>query len=194
MSAYYRSTVRTFLAQTPEQIIGELTRRAGESYSSLLASTVVSWERTIVTLKREFAILTAVDGARLEWGLLLEYEIPRRTQRIDAVVLSGDIIVVLEFKTGAAGDAPAARRQVEHYALDLRDFHRQSRGRTVVPVVVMSSGNAFRGLEEAADAELVKGVSTANDETLHLALQQAVARYGSGRPADQIDVDAWDGS
>ncbi len=69
-------------------------------------------------------------------GLLLEYEIPRRDRRIDVVLLAGSLVIVLEFKTGDSGDEASARRQTEHYALELRDFPRESRGLLLVPVVI----------------------------------------------------------
>ncbi|MGQ9635623.1 MAG: hypothetical protein ACUVXB_15435 [Bryobacteraceae bacterium] len=54
----------------------------------------------------------ASDSARA-WSVLLEYAIPQREKRIDAVILAHDVILVLEFKCGALRYENEARRQVE---------------------------------------------------------------------------------
>lgn len=194
MAAYFRCTVRDFLEQDSDQIIGELTRQAGTSHSTLLAATVVSWERTIAVLKQTLSTLSAEYPTAADWGLLLEYEIPRRERRIDAVLLAGATIIVLEFKTGDSGDAPAARRQAEHYALDLRDFHRESRGKTLVPVVVMSVGPPFVPTDVAPYVDPVKAVLNANDESLHQAIAHVIQHYPRDGCAGQTDLSKWDQS
>ncbi len=194
MAAYFRSTVREFLERDSDQIIGELTRRAGASHATLLAATVVSWERTISVLKRSLSTIVGEKAIAGEWGLLLEYEIPRRDRRIDVVLLTGEAVIVLEFKTGDSGDLAAARRQAEHYSLDLRDFHRESRGRAIVPVVVMSAGPPFASGDDLMEADPVKAVLSANDETLHLALEHVTQLYRSDDRAGMIDVCTWDQS
>jgi hypothetical protein len=68
------------------------------------------------------------------WGLLLEFSIPRKELRIDAVLLIGNVVVVLEAKTGAA--ASQAKRQIEEYALLLHYFHTASSNRRIVPIIV----------------------------------------------------------
>lgn len=51
-----------------------------------------------------------------EWGLLLEYQIPRRAIRPDLVVLLGSTIVVIEFKGAAVRYERADQMQVTEYA------------------------------------------------------------------------------
>jgi hypothetical protein len=54
--------------------------------------------------------------------------------RIDVVLLVGDVIVILEAKSGNA--FLQARRQVEEYALLLHYFHKGSAERRIVPIIV----------------------------------------------------------
>ena len=61
-----------------------------------------------------------------EWALVLEYPIPRRGKRIDAVLLAGRLVIVLEFKCGVRHYSREAIDQLEDYCLDLRDFHRET--------------------------------------------------------------------
>jgi hypothetical protein len=85
-------------------------------------------------------IVEPLDDAlcKSDWGLLMEFPIPRRQQRIDLVVLARDIIFVVEFKSGLSNQRSPALHQVEDYALDLADFHAPSHGRVIVPIVVES--------------------------------------------------------
>lgn len=86
------------------------------------------------------AVLQATGGEVLDkglaWAVAVEFAIPRRALRPDAVVLAGDVVIPIEFKVGASTFDRAARMQVEEYALDLKDFHEGSVGHPVVPVLV----------------------------------------------------------
>ncbi len=58
----------------------------------------------------------------LTGGLFLEFNIPRMGRRIDAVLLIGPVVFVIEFKVGESTFDRAAVDQVWDYALDLRIF------------------------------------------------------------------------
>ena len=75
-----------------------------------------------------------IDETAGNWGLLLEFSIPRKEVRIDAVLLIHDEIVILEAKSGV--DFFQARRQIEEYALLLHYFHKASDERVIVPIIV----------------------------------------------------------
>lgn len=82
-----------------------------------------------------------VDISR--WCVIAEYELPReRGRRPDAVILTDDRILVLEFKLSPSPGQPAID-QVRAYARDLGAYHSASHGRQIVPIVV-TSGNAPR--------------------------------------------------
>ncbi len=59
-----------------------------------------------------------------------------RASRIDAVVIAEDIIFVIEFKYDRKKFELADVRQVEDYALDLNDFHLESREKVIVPFLL----------------------------------------------------------
>src|SRR5581483_2756607 len=61
---------------------------------------------------------------------------PRIGSRIDAVVIVGPIVFVLEFKVGASEHTRDQRNQVWDYALDLKYFHRGSHDAPIVPILV----------------------------------------------------------
>jgi hypothetical protein len=80
----------------------------------------------------------ALIKAPRDWHLLLEYPLLRLGRRIDTVLLIGSAVLVLEFKIGATSLSNVDRQQVEDYALDLFDFHAESRAHPVVPILVAS--------------------------------------------------------
>ena len=50
--------------------------------------------------------------------------------------MANDLIYVIEYKGGHSSTASAALRQAQEYALNLVDFHEESRGRVVVPIAL----------------------------------------------------------
>lgn len=80
--------------------------------------------------------------------IVFEYELPReRGRRPDVLILSGNNLLVLEFK-GYGKENQAQIDQAKHYARDLRNYHAQSQNLTVVPVLVLAKGiNIMRKTE-----------------------------------------------
>ena len=136
MAALFRTTVAQFIETQTSDVVGVLSQGIGNSFSNLLATTIISWERTISVLRGELTKLVAEIPSASGWGLLLEYDIPRRNKRIDAVLLIRSSVFVLEFKTGDTGREAAAKTQAEDYALELRDFHSASHDRVLVPIAI----------------------------------------------------------
>lgn len=68
--------------------------------------------------------------------IIFEYDIPRLGKRIDVVLLLRSIIFCLEFKVGQKDALQADVEQVMDYALDLKNFHRYSHDKIIVPILV----------------------------------------------------------
>ena len=135
MASFYRATVGDFLVQTDEHLLARLgIEYANRGYTSQYADQTLTWERDIRSLRRSLDECVSRSDSARAWGLLLEFSIPRKEMRIDVVLLIGDVIVVLEAKSGHA--ALQAKHQVEEYALLLYYFHQASSGRRIVPIIV----------------------------------------------------------
>lgn len=78
-------------------------------------------------------------------SVIFEYTIPRVGGRIDNVVLIDGTIFVLEFKVGNEFYTGSATTQARTYAIDLANFHEESRNKTIVPILIAT---------EAQDCEL----------------------------------------
>ena len=134
MPAFYSARVSRFIADEEDLIIGRQTGITRQGISELSAEQLHAWRQQLPILKQ--ALLPSCTHG---WHVLLEYPIPRRGKRIDAAILAHDVICVLEFKCGARKYQRDARLQVEDYCLDLRDFHRQSERRILVPFLIATN-------------------------------------------------------
>lgn len=133
--AYYDSSIEDFLNINDDEILGKLNK-AGTSFASQWTITTTSWDSSIQILKKSFRELIEIDLPVKRWHLLLEYEIPRLASRIDAVLIAEDLIFVIEFKYDRSRFELADMRQAEDYALDLSDFHLESRNRIIIPILL----------------------------------------------------------
>ncbi len=85
--------------------------------------------------------ISILQQALLPWKnedaqIIFEYEIPRLGKRIDVVLLLRGIIFCLEFKVGQKDALQADVEQVMDYALDLKNFHRFSHDKIIVPILI----------------------------------------------------------
>ena len=181
MPAYARYSLAALARADPAAVVARLARRHRDAN----APTVDAWRATVAHLRAAAADLPA------DWHVLLEYPLPRRVKRLDAVVLAADVVFVLEYKTGKRPPDAAGRRQAEDYALDLRDFHAASRGRVIVPVLVAPhAGIRNEGPEPADDP--VQPVHIAGTGLAPLLLTAFGRHHRAG--AEPIDPAAWDAS
>ena len=68
--------------------------------------------------------------------IIFEYDIPRLGKRIDVVLLLKGIIFCLEFKVGESKIIENDIDQVLDYALDLRNFHKFSESKVIIPILI----------------------------------------------------------
>ena len=139
--AYYHDSFESFLQTKNEEIIGKLNLGI-TSYVSQWTIGITSWENSIEIYKKTFRQLIALTPSSANWSILLEYEIPRLASRIDAVIIADDLIFVIEFKYDRNRFELADLRQAEDYALDLNDFHLESRDRKIIPILLAPKANS----------------------------------------------------
>lgn len=144
MPAYYRATLDEWIATSPQTILGVIEEKAArQGFATKFASQTDAWIIQIETLKAAASNWILQDAGRIDWVLLIEYPIPRRHRRIDTVLLGAGAVFCIEFKTELNGKSDGGKsvrggvRQVEDYALDLRDFHSASRMVPIFPVLVL---------------------------------------------------------
>ncbi len=193
MPAHYKTDIDKFLDEPEDLILGCLTREAAHAgFYQQKHSQTDAWRIQIECLKQAFRVLNNTTDHQSTYHVLLEYPIPRRGKRVDAIIITGNIIFVVEFKCGATKFTADAVAQVEDYALDLRDFHLKSRGRILVPVLVaMAAYKSFIPSEDPND--MVKATWRSNAPDLGDILRKAIDRYRD-RKDIPINPQEWDHS
>lgn len=123
--AWYGAAIADFLQSTPESVFACL---ASNPEFALLTTQEGAWLAQIDLLRQRLV--------GLEGSLFLEFNIPRMGRRIDAVLLVGSVVFVIEFKVGETAFNRAAFDQVWDYALDLKNFHAASHVVALVPILL----------------------------------------------------------
>ena len=129
----YTNSIKSFLNTDLNSIIGFMTTN---SHGVLLTTTRESWESEITIMKSNLSLLNT-DGQ-----IVFEYDIPRLGKRIDVVLLINGIIFCLEFKVGETKILEENIDQVLDYALDLRNFHKFSQDKIIVPILIPTNYNS----------------------------------------------------
>ncbi len=133
-----------FLVADSRAVLGELTQRSAFDVNQ---TQVAAWEGSIKCLSEALALLGS------EGYLFLEFDVPRLGRRIDAVLVTGNAVFVIEFKVGANAFLAADLDQVVDYALDLKHFHETSHDVPVVPILVATDTRAST-VQAAMDASV----------------------------------------
>jgi hypothetical protein len=123
--AYYEADTARFALSPAETILGTLLENSGFAIELTQRN---AWSEEIPILKTAFS---GVEGT-----IFLEFVVPRIGSRIDAVLVSGPILFVIEFKVGAEDYGQADINQAWDYALDLKNFHQGSHTAAIIPILV----------------------------------------------------------
>ena len=126
---FYGNSIKGFLDDSQEQIIGQLSMMHTSTFT-LQGTQTNAWMKEIELLKK-------VLPPFIERGhIYFEYTIPRMGRRIDVVLLLDGVLLLLEFKAFNEQYTKADISQVWDYALDLKNFHEESHRRPIVPILV----------------------------------------------------------
>jgi hypothetical protein len=196
LASFYRSSVSEFLAISDGEVLARLsTEYARRGFTRQYTDQTLTWERDIRFLREALAECMRHDSSVANWGLLLEFSIPRKEVRIDAALLIGRNIVILEAKSGNAFSQ--ARKQIEEYALLLHYFHKASNDRIIVPIIVSPEAGEpdltpFKQNELFPQLAIywVKRVIT----TSWRFLPDVLSQISSGGNREPIQAESWDES
>jgi hypothetical protein len=190
--AYFHSSIESFLNTDDETIIGKLNL-AGTSFASQWTITTTSWQSSIQVLKKSLTELIQKNKLANNWHILLEYEIPRLASRIDVVLLAEDLIFVIEFKYDRKKFELPDVRQVEDYALDLRDFHLASRGKLIAPILLAPLATSIISQFEVENGLKILPCFKANTDNLsHIIYEIYLNCHDSSN--EKIDPFKWEQS
>lgn len=132
LNSYYEDSISEFLSKDVDNILGIIS--SNDSSADTTIQQKNTWIQEINILKRE---LKEFDGK-----VIFEYTIPRMGKRVDNIVLYNNIVFVLEFKCGSKKYNSSDYDQVYDYALDLKNFHKESFDKLIVPILIATDAPA----------------------------------------------------
>jgi hypothetical protein len=161
--AWYSASVLEFLDADVDAVLGRL---ASNSEFALVQAQRDTWILQIEILR------THLRG--LHGTMLMEFSIPRLGRRIDAVLLVGPIVFVIEFKVGERVFDRAAFDQVWDYALDLKNFHQASHRVSIIPVLVATEARESGPISLHVDDDGVYRPLCVNNPGLRTVVEMAM--------------------
>ena len=127
LRSYYSADINDFLKQSTAEIVGTIHQNCISADVTIQQSN--TWEQEVNILKDQLAGFT-------EGRIIFEYTIPRMGKRVDVVFLHNNIVYLIEFKCGDDQYRAATIDQVYDYALDLRNFQRESHNKLIANIIV----------------------------------------------------------
>jgi hypothetical protein len=177
IKAYYSETVSSFLEDDPDCILGILTSK---HHHALEEPQRWAWLQQISILKD--ALVGRPDGR-----IFLEFYIPRMGRRADALLITENIVFVIEFKVGANAHESSALAQVQDYALDLKNFHEGSHAVPIIPVLVSTNAQS----EPLADLKFAGDLVAIPLATNKTDLAKWIDRVCSSHSFSHLDMEDW---
>ena len=127
----FSSSFKEFMNYEDNLIFGEL---CDKYHGEALTTTREAWKGEISIMKNVLRNYCDTDGL-----IIFEYDIPRLGKKIDVVLLFDGIVFCVEFKVGESKILETDVDQVLDYALDLKNFHKFSEDRLIVPILVATN-------------------------------------------------------
>lgn len=127
--AYYYNDICTFIEDDSKNIISELVRHSFE----INVEQRDAWENQINELKNR------LSSSKMEGDIIFEYDIVRLGKRIDVILLIRHMVFSLEFKNGKSVYTAEDARQAEDYAIDIKNFHKESEDLYVCPILIATN-------------------------------------------------------
>lgn len=188
MSAYFSSTFQVHQNTPTDQIIGTITLSYGNQHLDLKQQQTKSWHDIVEIFKQFFHNNSTTIDNLSNWEILYEYKIPRRAKRIDVVLLSGRLIFVIEVKSKQIVYKSADKAQLEDYCLDLRDFHFESKGRIIIPILLCTDAPEEK-VDISINTDQVQNVIMANRNNISRVISIANSSYKN--LSTEFKIDDW---
>ena len=166
LRSYYSATIAEFLQQSDSEILGIIHSNDISAETTIQQSN--TWESEVQILKDQLRLFS--DGR-----IIFEYTIPRMGKRVDTVVLYKNIVFLLEFKVGDKEYRQSTYDQVYDYALDLRNFQKESHNKLIVPIMV--STNATRYQNTLVERERIIEPIRCNAQNLGVSIKYIAQQY-----------------
>ncbi len=177
--AYYCNSIPGFIKDTSDSIVGQLVRHAFE----INTDQRDAWNNQISELQRR------LEECGMEGDIIFEYDIVRLGKRIDVILLIRHMVFSLEFKNGKDVFTAQDAQQAEDYAIDIKNFHKESEDLYVCPILIATDAKPYPK-DQSSECYPDKQVhlQRENIETLIPKLTAISDMYGDD---GEIDFEKW---
>ena len=143
-------------------------------------TTIEAWKGEISIMQDVLSRLGESEGR-----VVFEYDIPRLGKRIDVVLLLKGIIFCIEFKVGETRILEADVDQVLDYALDLKNFHKFSQEKVIVPILIATNyAEASSVIQMSVYDDRVVNPLVTGKEHLFDQIKAVLGRFPDETPVD----------
>lgn len=177
--AYYCNSIPGFIQDTSDSIIGHLVKRAFDNNDK----QIDAWNNQICELQKK------LEECAMEGDIIFEYDIVRLGKRIDVILLIKHMVFSLEFKNGKNIYTAQDAQQAEDYAIDIKNFHKESEDLYVCPILIATDAPKYKkqqSIDSYPDKQIF--LQRENMDTLADKLCQIIDKYGED---EEIDFDKW---
>lgn len=177
--AYYYNSIPSFIVDDREKIIGALVHHAFEENKE----QTNAWDNQI------FELQNRLRECGVEGDIIFEYDIIRLGKRIDVILLIRHMVFSLEFKNGKATYTAQDAQQAEDYAIDIKNFHKESEDLYVCPILIATDAPVFskdQPISCYSDRQVY--LQRENIETLLPKVSKIAKQYGNDNP---LDFNRW---
>ncbi len=177
--AYYWNSIPGFINESSSSIIGQLVRRSFE----INKEQTDAWENQIKELQ------TRLENCEMKGDIIFEYDIVRLGKRIDVILLIKRMVFSLEFKNGKNVFTAQDAQQAEDYALDIKNFHKESENLYVCPILIATDAPKYKSEQSLGcypDGQI--HLQRENMETVIPKVMKLTGLYGDD---EEIDFNRW---
>lgn len=177
--AYYCNSIPGFIRDTSSSIVGQLVQHAFE----INKDQSDAWENQIHQLQER------LNACGMVGDIIFEYDIVRLGKRIDVVLLIRHMVFSLEFKNGKEIFTAQDAQQAEDYAVDIKNFHKESENLYVCPILIATDAPKYKKPQSIGcypDKQI--HLQRENIETFIPKVAELTALYGSD---EEIDFQQW---
>lgn len=177
--AYYCNSIPGFIEDTSSSIIGHLVRKSFE----VNKAQSDAWDNQIQELQKR------LEESQVEGDIIFEYDIVRLGKRIDVILLIKHMVFSLEFKNGKNVFTAQDAQQAEDYALDIKNFHKESEDLYVCPILIATEAEKYKK-EQSLGCYPDKQVylQRENIETVIPKILEITGMYGEDK---ELDFEKW---
>ena len=177
--AYYCNSIPGFIKDNSTSIVGQLVHHSFE----IGKDQADAWENQISELQKR------LESCGMEGDIIFEYDIVRLGKRIDVILLIRHMVFSLEFKNGKEIFTAQDAQQAEDYAIDIKNFHKESENLYVCPILIATDAAPYpkkQSCECYPDKQV--HLQRENIETLIPKITEISSLYGDD---GEIDFEKW---